>query len=123
MVLLSFVLLICFVKQKTAYWMLISDWSSDVCSSDLRDARQSKIAEIGPTFETTHSRSCSPLGLGHLRINLEKFFQPLGVIAESATDIEDRKSVVSGKRVSVRVDPGGRRVIKEKRMNKHSQIL
>src|SRR3546814_6635642 len=27
--------LILFVKQKTAYEMLISDWSSDVCSSDL----------------------------------------------------------------------------------------
>src|SRR3546814_1071260 len=25
------------VKQKTAYEMLISDWSSDVCSSDLED--------------------------------------------------------------------------------------
>src|SRR3546814_6776829 len=25
----------CFVKQKTAYEMHISDWSSDVCSSDL----------------------------------------------------------------------------------------
>src|SRR3546814_5795530 len=28
----------CFVKQKTAYEMRISDWSSDVCSSDLRRA-------------------------------------------------------------------------------------
>src|SRR3546814_8183985 len=28
----------CFSKQKTAYEMLISDWSSDVCSSDLVDA-------------------------------------------------------------------------------------
>src|SRR3546814_5570428 len=27
---------ICFFKQKTAYEMRISDWSSDVCSSDLR---------------------------------------------------------------------------------------
>src|SRR3546814_2448886 len=27
-----------FFKQKTAYKMLISDWSSDVCSSDLREA-------------------------------------------------------------------------------------
>src|SRR3546814_15306318 len=27
-----------FVKRKTAYEMLISDWSSDVCSSDLNDA-------------------------------------------------------------------------------------
>src|SRR3546814_1760657 len=26
----------CFFKQKTAYEMRISDWSSDVCSSDLR---------------------------------------------------------------------------------------
>src|SRR3546814_10288374 len=28
-----------FFKQKTAYEMRISDWSSDVCSSDLRDPR------------------------------------------------------------------------------------
>src|SRR3546814_11658222 len=27
----------CFFKQKTAYEMRISDWSSDVCSSDLAD--------------------------------------------------------------------------------------
>src|SRR3546814_10349436 len=27
--------LVCFCKQKTAYEMRISDWSSDVCSSDL----------------------------------------------------------------------------------------
>src|SRR3546814_5703862 len=27
--------LVCFVKQKTAYEMRISDWSSDVCSADL----------------------------------------------------------------------------------------
>src|SRR3546814_20307007 len=30
-----FVFLFCFFKQKTAYEMRISDWSSDVCSSDL----------------------------------------------------------------------------------------
>src|SRR3546814_8921781 len=37
---LGLALLICvvffFFKQKTAYEMRISDWSSDVCSSDLR---------------------------------------------------------------------------------------
>src|SRR3546814_4295946 len=27
----------CFFKQKTAYEMRISDWSSDVCSSDLHE--------------------------------------------------------------------------------------
>src|SRR3546814_5815939 len=34
MVMLLLVLFFCF-KQKTAYEMRISDWSSDVCSSDL----------------------------------------------------------------------------------------
>src|SRR3546814_11854953 len=31
-----------FFKQKTAYEMRISDWSSDVCSSDLRPAGRRK---------------------------------------------------------------------------------
>src|SRR3546814_16360471 len=31
-----------FFKQKTAYEMRISDWSSDVCSSDLRRAPQQR---------------------------------------------------------------------------------
>src|SRR3546814_3332981 len=31
----AFLLLFFFFKQKTAYEMRISDWSSDVCSSDL----------------------------------------------------------------------------------------
>src|SRR3546814_3976532 len=42
-----------FFKQKTAYEMRISDWSSDVCSSDLAAAIQhwtdsGKIAAIDP---------------------------------------------------------------------------
>src|SRR3546814_7551360 len=39
-----------FFKQKTAYEMRISDWSSDVCSSDLRVRRavaQRQRVEIG----------------------------------------------------------------------------
>src|SRR3546814_17395703 len=37
-----------FFKQKTAYEMRISDWSSDVCSSDLRvDAARFVAARIG----------------------------------------------------------------------------
>src|SRR3546814_3416828 len=34
----------CFFKQKTAYEMRISDWSSDVCSSDLRRRRRARRA-------------------------------------------------------------------------------
>src|SRR3546814_12790784 len=33
-----------FFKQKTAYEMRISDWSSDVCSSDLDIARRAVVA-------------------------------------------------------------------------------
>src|SRR3546814_10360390 len=35
-VVLYFIFFFFFFKQKTAYEMRISDWSSDVCSSDLR---------------------------------------------------------------------------------------
>src|SRR3546814_1254617 len=38
---------VCFFKQKTAYEMRISDWSSDVCSSDL-DERRGDEAEGRP---------------------------------------------------------------------------
>src|SRR3546814_6327523 len=34
-----------FFKQKTAYEMRISDWSSDVCSSDLRSELKKRISE------------------------------------------------------------------------------
>src|SRR3546814_4319311 len=36
-----------FFKQKTAYEMRISDWSSDVCSSDLRTAPWEMPSEAG----------------------------------------------------------------------------
>src|SRR3546814_5581541 len=36
-----------FFKQKTAYEMRISDWSSDVCSSDLYRSRQAEGAARG----------------------------------------------------------------------------
>src|SRR3546814_964981 len=35
---------ICFFKQKTAYEMRISDWSSDVCSSDLPERPSSQVS-------------------------------------------------------------------------------
>src|SRR3546814_17291843 len=36
-----------FVKQKTAYWLRISDWSSDVCSSDLTILVTSSVPREG----------------------------------------------------------------------------
>src|SRR3546814_5458884 len=38
-----FLALFFFFKQKTAYEMRISDWSSDVCSSDLKIARRYRV--------------------------------------------------------------------------------
>src|SRR3546814_1448885 len=40
-------LLFFFFKQKTSYEMRISDWSSDVCSSDLHDSTAAGIGGIG----------------------------------------------------------------------------
>src|SRR3546814_2961464 len=40
-----------FFKQKTAYEMRISDWSSDVCSSDLRDEPLARRALVGQEDE------------------------------------------------------------------------
>src|SRR3546814_10792350 len=36
-----------FLKQKTAYEMRISDWSSDVCSSDLSHERHRAVVDAG----------------------------------------------------------------------------
>src|SRR3546814_3301293 len=48
LVVFVFVLFFFFFKQKTAYEMRISDWSSDVCSSDLFALRHREgvVAEI-----------------------------------------------------------------------------
>src|SRR3546814_13985377 len=61
-----------FFKQKTAYEMRISDWSSDVCSSDLRHT-------------CAQARRCFPQpGLGqHLQRGDGQAMRPFGVEAEN----------------------------------------
>src|SRR3546814_2485688 len=49
-----------FCKQKTAYEMRISDWSSDVCSSDLNDIRGESCFVIGPARHLALCRSMLP---------------------------------------------------------------
>src|SRR3546814_17479202 len=62
------VLVFFFFKQKTAYEMRISDWSSDVCSSDLRirAGDEGHAAASAPSL-TTAARNASPRAskLGH----------------------------------------------------------
>src|SRR3546814_4969410 len=48
-----------FFKQKTAYEMRISDWSSDVCSSDLHSNGKSSADDLaGLTLHCRFPRSC-----------------------------------------------------------------
>src|SRR3546814_2403543 len=53
-----------FFKQKTAYEMRISDWSSDVCSSDLRSSSEvapsAFMAQV-PSTVTAATTACSHL--------------------------------------------------------------
>src|SRR3546814_5009634 len=44
----------CFFKQKTAYEMRISDWSSDVCSSDLELLANRLVSPYRATVLLTH---------------------------------------------------------------------
>src|SRR3546814_12253829 len=119
--------------QKAAYEMRISDWSSDGCSSDLRqlrdrfaswqahpDARNGAVAgdidgdhgEIGgsPCGQRLEypafcidARSMPPVLSGDLRLN---------ELAPGA-----RKHVGEGQGVSVRCEPGGGRINKKKNNN------
>src|SRR3546814_12584902 len=54
-----------FFKQKTAYEMRISDWSSDVCSSDLRQAQAGALQPVGEAL-TPLPKACR-LRLDHRR--------------------------------------------------------
>src|SRR3546814_17852244 len=87
--------------------MRISDWSSDVCSSDLADARAPAAAvEIRKRDDRQRDQR------DHHDDALDEIGQADGQKA-AQHDIGDRKSVESGKRVSVRVDFGGSCIIKK----------
>src|SRR3546814_14879778 len=109
--------------------MRISDWSSDVCSSDLKEDRRPVGGEIvGGEPIALHQHRIGRDG-AHVRYEPAKMPGDLPVgrfvvldrgrnaacFAQAVNlDHLDRKSVVSGKSVSVRVDLGGRRIIKKK---------
>src|SRR3546814_18772612 len=84
--------------------MRISDWSSDVCSSDLLKATSPDEA-VGLAAAT--------------RTKPWRWIASNGAFPFFA--ITGRKSVVSGKSVSVRVALGGRRIIKKQKHLKHKK--
>src|SRR3546814_18345340 len=124
--------------------MRISDWSSDVCSSDLRledqwageneipDEVAARIQaideEIAPLVSKPLIYDAAEVAIAGAFVSIDVdgslhvergFVRPEDEPAEVADDAEpaadegDRKSVVEGKRVAVRVDLGGRRTIKK----------
>src|SRR3546814_18074558 len=85
--------------------MRISDWSADVCSSDLLDLRIYRAA----------ARAALETGVPvfpHLAVDVEPAIE---VFHEEGLPLHrDRKRVVLGKSVSVRLDLVGRSIIKKK---------
>src|SRR3546814_15601533 len=106
-----------FFKQKTAYEMRISDWSSDVCSSDLPRPALMSMSWRGNLYRWDGRAGSRPVlgmflggaGLADYILYCRHKIYPLGL---SNGLSQDRKSCVSGKKVSLRGDFGGRRSIK-----------
>src|SRR3546814_11834323 len=114
--------------------MRISDWSSDVCSSDLLNPDKAIFDRKGFNQWIVRDQ------VGHLVIQISHEFQMTRMaekegrptirfilchrIADRTAwnfDSLDRKSVVSGKSVSVRVALGGRSIIKNKHKKKQKK--
>src|SRR3546814_2143039 len=98
MIVFCFIIILFFVfffKQKTAYEMRISDWSSDVCSSDLRVLATAVIAlRLFENPVVLGARGRAAFDTGHAwRSLLQAIGRPeahMGCVRIA----EDRKSVV-----------------------------
>src|SRR3546814_14443688 len=130
-----------FFKQKTAYEMRISDWSSDVCSSDLQHgdlvldsgtlagdrrgtgarARQLRLraAAIDARGDAAFIARADPI-VGTRISGDGAVEQRLLRVQAAQPPVIDWKSVVEGERESVRVDLGGRRCITKKKYKRYS---
>src|SRR3546814_18422601 len=126
-----------FFKQKTAYEMRISDWSSDVCSSDLNAETGLnplggfvEVGVGGPEGRQRDERTNVGIdGISHGltpvlgSIELCPLLRTFGLkqiaVTTSISKLQctvtlsrgDRKSVVQGRRVSVGLDLGGSGII------------
>src|SRR3546814_5919784 len=68
----------CFFKQKTAYEMRISDWSSDVCSSDLM------VQGYHGTGKSTHiEQVAARLKWPCIRVNLDAHIGRIDLVGRS----------------------------------------
>src|SRR3546814_20237887 len=108
--------------------MRISDWSSDVCSSDLAIPK-TPIGQNAVNVEDHHAHLAGALLYGRRYFGQYQRFGGMRYMVQLHSQItlaaskscickapnKDRKSVVSGKRVSGSVDLGGSRIITRKK--------
>src|SRR3546814_19321711 len=116
--------------------MRISDWSSDVCSSDLRKLHRRRAAERaqavlagrtdrhrrlpgqGGRADLAHDNPDDPgrqPAAAAQRAGVQVGAAELFADPKATLRLQDRKSVGEGTRWSVRVDLGGRRIFKKKK--------
>src|SRR3546814_11036945 len=109
--------------------MRISDWSSDVCSSDLlpdalfvidighEDIAVLEAKKLGIPVIAVVDTNYNPDLVDYAIPGNDDAIRAIQLYARAAADaiLEDRKSAVKGKSVSVRVNLGGRRIIKKKK--------
>src|SRR3546814_7756985 len=95
-----------FFKQKTAYEMRISDWRSDVCSSDLEPRLvrpvdiEGAVPDRGQEDDGHRTRRAARLEPARRHLLSDRWrYRPHRYVE----GVRDRKSVGTGKRVSVRV--------------------
>src|SRR3546814_18094751 len=113
-----------FFKQKTAYEMRISDWSSDVCSSDLGGfllLRRLRVVAgrrgglvLARRGRVTRARDALGERVAGERVDQQDAAYCYAEWFDHGLSRDDRKSVGEGKSVSVRVDLGGRRSLTKK---------
>src|SRR3546814_1898660 len=90
-----------FFKQKTAYEMRISDWSSDVCSSDLRADEQPAVRAAldrelvtrGDTLRDQMLRRGQEVVEAVLLVGEAAAVVPFLAVFAAAADVRDRKQI------------------------------
>src|SRR3546814_19416018 len=112
-------------KQKTAYEMRISDWRSDVCSSDLRAQPRLLLQDLEGEFADFEGNGQDlAVALAAAGEDLAGDLPDVGPAPLDAVGgsreagpvgVEDRQSGVQGKSVSLRVALVGRHIITTKK--------
>src|SRR3546814_19248561 len=114
-----------FFKHKTAYEMRSSDWSSDVCSSDLLSIKGVRDSKTFPTKREAvdwanrrelELRDDRPPGDTHsLRDALRKYAEEVSPHKRGERWEQRSEERREGKECVVRVDLGGRRILKKRK--------